>query len=149
MLLVMGCCKKVGSKFKFCIRNESGAANYCTEVTMNIGDSRVLSSLSTNPDIGANLSIKDIVLEVKAVANAVCLLIPTSRGSIPVMCRNGTGEKLVQVGESEVCKTLGQSCYDGRTKSQSLLSFSGLTIHCLRDTLNKVFYAFDDPFVKF
>ena len=141
---VTDACKKGGSEFKFCIRNESGATNYCTEVTMNIGDRRALSSLSTNPDIGANLSLKDIVLEVKAIENEVCLLMPTSRGELPLMCRNGIGEELVQEGESEVCKTLGQSCYDGRSKSQSLFSFSGLTIHCLRDTLNKVFYVGDE-----
>ncbi len=137
-------CDKGSSEFKFCIRNAAGAANYCSPVTMNIGDISTLGSINANPAIGGDPSLKDIVLEVRAVENEVCLLMPTSRGMLPLMCRDGIGEELVQEGESEVCKTLGQSCYDGRSKSQSLLSFSGLTIHCLRDTLNKVFYVGDE-----
>lgn len=134
-------CKKGGSEFKFCIRNASGSKDFCTAKTMKIGDEATLGSLNSNPDIGANLILKDIILEVKVIENDVCLIMPTSRGKLPLMCRSGEGKELVQPGESEVCKSLGQSCYDGRSKSQSLLSFSGLTIRCLRDTLNKVFYV--------
>jgi type IV secretion system protein VirB6 len=137
-------CEKGGSEFKFCIRNATGSPAFCSPVTMNIGDQRALSSLNANPAIGQDPALKDIVLEVKAIGNDICLLMPTSRGMIPLMCRNGTEDEVVPPGEAEVCKNLGQSCYDGRTKSQSLLSFSGLTIHCLRDTLNKVFYVGDE-----
>lgn len=134
-------CKKGGSLFKFCIKNESSSPDFCTKVTLSVGDKTTVGAISSNPDIGGNPVLKDIALEVKAIDNEVCLVMPTSRGVLPLMCRNGEGDELVQPGESEVCRNLGQSCYDGRAKSQSLLSFSGLTIHCLRDTLNKVFYV--------
>lgn len=137
-------CKKGGSEFKFCIKNASGSTDFCTEVIMSIGDTTTLGSISSNPDIGGNPILSGVALEVKAIDNEVCLIMPTSRGMLPLMCRNGEGEELIQPGESEVCRNLGQSCYDGRSKSQSLLSFSGLTIHCLRDTLNKVFYVGDE-----
>jgi type IV secretion system protein VirB6 len=137
-------CEKGGSEFKFCIRNATGSPDFCSSVTMNIGDQRALSSMNANPDVGQYTTLKDIVLEVKAIENNVCLLMPTSRGMIPLMCRNGTKEEIIPPGEAAVCKNLGKSCYDGRSKSQSLFSFSGLTIHCLRDTLNKVFYVGDE-----
>ncbi len=145
-------CLSSGDEFKFCIKNQNGDANVCTAVTMKIGDTSNLGDLSSNPDIGGKPSLTNIPLTVKVVESEICLTMPTSRGTMPLVCRNkavstpGTATETVD----EICRTIGDSCYDGRKKSQSLLSFSGLTIHCLRDTLNKVFYignecpTFDD-----
>ena len=133
-------CLAEGDDFKFCIRNQGGHAKVCTAVTMQIGDTSRLGDLSENPDISGKPSLASIPLTVKIVENEVCLTMPTSRGIMPIACRDRETTGVVTESVEEICRTLGQSCYDGRTKSQSLISFSGLTIHCLRDTLNKVFY---------
>jgi type IV secretion system protein VirB6 len=145
-------CSSSGNEFKFCIKNQDGDANVCTAVTMKIGDTSNLGDLSSNPDIGGTRSLANIPLTVKVIESEVCLTMPTSRGTMPLLCRNKTASTPGTTTEAvdEICRTIGDSCYDGRKKSQSLLSFSGLTIHCLRDTLNKVFYignecpTFDD-----
>ena len=145
-------CSSSGNEFKFCIKNQDGDANVCTAVTMKIGDTSNLGDLSSNPDIGGTRSLANIPLTVKVIESEVCLTMPTSRGTMPLLCRNKTASTPGTTTETvdEICRTIGDSCYDGRKKSQSLLSFSGLTIHCLRDTLNKVFYignecpTFDD-----
>ncbi len=129
-----------GSEFKFCIRNQPGDANICTPVTMSIGDNASLGSLSSNPDIGGRQSLANINLSVEVISSEVCLMMPTSRGVFPLICRNKEAAAPAEEIVGEICRTIGKSCYSETSKSQSLLSFSGLTIHCLRDTLNKIFY---------
>jgi type IV secretion system protein VirB6 len=119
---------------------------------MLIGDTLRLGDISTNPDIGGKRSLENILLSISIIGKNVCLTMPTSRGMMPLICRNKEAEVPSPTGEvvEEICRTIGKSCYGSSAKSQSLLSFSGLTIHCLRDTLNKVFYignecpTFDD-----
>jgi len=119
---------------------------------MSIGDTSRLGDLSANPDLGGQRSLENILLSVDIIDSEVCLTMPTSRGMMPLICRNKEVGPSSPTGEAveEICRTIGESCYSSRSKSQSLLSFSGLTIHCLRDTLNKVFYignecpTFDD-----
>lgn len=135
-------CTAEGTEFKFCIINKNPTpTSPCTPVTMNIGDTATLGSLTTNTDITSSASLSQIPLAVSIFDNKVCLTMPTSRGIMPLMCRNKEPEPVVGAQVEQICQSLGASCYDGATKSQSLLSFSGLTIHCLRDTLNKVFYV--------
>jgi len=137
---VTDACLAAGSEFKFCIKNQT-ASPVCTPVTMNIGETARLGSLTTNTDITGKPSLANVPLTIAVVENEICLIMPTSRGMMPVMCRDKAPTGVVGEDVEEICRTLGKSCYDGRSKSQSLLSFSGLTIHCLRDTLNKVFYV--------
>jgi len=137
---VVDACLAAGSQLKFCIKNQV-ASPVCTPVTMNIGDTAALGSLTANTDITGKPSLANVQLTVAVIENEVCLVMPTSRGMMPVMCRDKAPTGVVGAQVEEICRTLGKSCYDGRSKSQSILSFSGLTIHCLRDTLNKVFYV--------
>ena len=70
---------------------------------------------------------------------------PTSRGAMPLICRNKAATAATAAAPVvATCKAIGGSCYDGSSKSQSLFNFSGLTINCLRDTLDKVFYIGND-----
>ena len=137
-------CTQGASEFTFCIKNSSGSSDVCTAKTMKIGDKATLGSMNSNPAIGANPILRDIDLEVKAIDSSICLVMPTSRGILPLMCRDGDTKELISQDEPEICKTLGQSCFDGKSKSQSLLSFSGMTVHCLRNALDKVFYSGDE-----
>ncbi|MDA9163538.1 type IV secretion system protein [Rickettsiaceae bacterium] len=134
-------CLEAGDDFRFCIMNPAGDIEVCTQVSMTLGQTTPFSALSTNPNLGGHPSLGKIPLTVEFVESELCLTMPTSRGVMPIMCRNRDPQGVATPEVERICKTLGDSCYDGRKKSQSLLAFSGLTIHCLRDTLNKVFYV--------
>ncbi len=133
-------CTQDGNILRFCIRNNS-ASPVCNPVALNLGDIVKLQDISSNPDLGANSLLANISLSVEIVESSLCLMMPTSRGKLPVICRNYNDSSTVTGIEQQVCQNLGTSCYDGASKSQSLLSFSGITVHCVRQTLDKVFYT--------
>ena len=133
-------CTQDGNILRFCIRNNT-TNPVCNPVAMNLGQVKKLQDISSNPDIGANPLLADIQVSVEVVDSNLCLMMSTSRGKMPVICR-AYNSIIVNPGvEASVCQNLGASCYDGSSKSQSLLSFSGVTINCVRQTLDKVFYT--------
>ena len=133
-------CTQDGNILRFCIRNNT-TNPVCNPVAMNLGQVKKLQDISSNPDIGANPLLADIQVSVEVVDSNLCLMMSTSRGKMPVICR-AYNSIIVNPGvEASVCQNLGSSCYDGSSKSQSLLSFSGVTINCVRQTLDKVFYT--------
>lgn len=133
-------CTQDGNILRFCIRNNT-TNPVCNPVAMNLGQVKKLQDISSNPDIGANPLLADIEVSVEVVDSNLCLMMSTSRGKMPVICR-AYNSIIVNPGvEASVCQNLGASCYDGSSKSQSLLSFSGVTINCVRQTLDKVFYT--------
>lgn len=133
-------CTQNGNILRFCIRNNT-TNPVCNPVAMNLGQVKKLQDISSNPDIGANPLLADIQVSVEVVDSNLCLMMSTSRGKMPVICR-AYNSIIVNPGvEESVCQNLGASCYDGSSKSQSLLSFSGVTINCVRQTLDKVFYT--------
>lgn len=131
-------CLEDGNFLRFCIRN-SVPSPICQAVEMSLGDEVALSSISSNPNIGGNPLLADVKLKVELIGNSLCLTMPTSRGRMPIICRIYNSSAVI-TPVAETCKNLGASCYDGRKKSQSVLSFSGITVNCLRETLDKVFY---------
>ena len=149
-----GACDAVGTEFKFCIKNKDGAEDFCKQVAIETGAQATLGSLTNNTDIVGKSFISNIVLSVSEIDEQLCLLMPTSRGPMPLICRDKTPAVPVEgeegaAGEENmdptgVCKTIAKSCYDTGNKSQSLFSFSGMTVQCLRDTLDKVFYQGSD-----
>ncbi len=136
-------CDQGDNKLRFCIKNESDSP-ICTPVEMTAGETKLLKNISTNPDLGGNSILEKLPLTVDIIGNSLCLQMFTSRGKIPIVCRAYGATTEVSGVEAEVCKNLGSSCYDGRSKSQSLLSFSGITVNCVRQTLDKVFYVGND-----
>jgi type IV secretion system protein VirB6 len=133
-------CSSQGS-FKFCIKNQSGSSEACEQASIKDGASALLKTLSTNPDIGGDPILGEIALSVKTIGNQSCLVMPTSRGTMPLLCLDSTITSAVaQETLESVCKNIDESCYSANSKTQSLLSFSGLTVHCLRNTLDKVLY---------
>jgi len=133
-------CTQDGNVLRFCIKNDT-TNPVCKPVAMNLGEVKTLQDISSNPDIGGNPLLSDIKLSVEVVESNLCLMMSTSRGKMPVICR-AYNSIIVDPGvEASVCQNLGASCYDGSSKSQSLLSFSGITINCVRQTLDKVFYT--------
>ncbi|XVN41058.1 MAG: type IV secretion system protein [Rickettsia endosymbiont of Argas persicus] len=127
----------------FCFKNKDGSSAPCTMYTLNQGDSKKISELSTdnNPNLGANPILKNIVLTVKALDNDVCLLMPTSRGPMPVACKSLSSIPPTPPPDNPNCSNIGQSCYTGGNYSQSLINFSGLAVQCLKETLDKVFFV--------
>ena len=138
---VADACRAQNDTLTFCIKNKSGTSPICTPVIMRIGESNSLSNITTNPEIINQPSIAAIILSVALVKTKVCLTMPTSRGMMPILCRDRASKNILGSEAIKTCQTLGKSCYDGSNKSQSILSFSGVTVNCLRDTLNRVFYV--------
>lgn len=133
-------CDIAGDEFNFCIREALETGSPCTPVQKTVGDSFPLRSITANPDL-LKPSIKDIMLTVSVLENNVCLTMPTSRGEKPIVCRDAKPPVIEDgLGGDETCKNIAASCYSGSSKSQSLINFSGLTVQCLLETLNKVFY---------
>ncbi|MCP5369324.1 MAG: type IV secretion system protein [Rickettsiaceae bacterium] len=144
-----GKCDQQGDIFKFCIRNASGDPTPCTQVSLSLNNTAQLSSLTNNPDIIGSSFLQNVSLSVANIENRICLVMPTSRGQMPLLCRNAEnigGDESEETGNDPLptCRVLGDGCYDGESKSQSIFSFSGLVIHCLRDSLDKMFYTINE-----
>ena len=131
----------IGEEFKFCIKNQVGSANACKQVRMKIGSYAKLKTLSSNPNIGGHPILGEISVGVRIIDEVACLVMPTSRGSMPLMCRDTTiAPAVAEETLDAICKNIDKSCYSANTKTQSLLSFSGVTVNCLKDTLDKILY---------
>ncbi len=141
-------CDATDPQFKFCLKNKDGSSPECKVITLNLNDSKRLSELSTdnNPDLGGNTLLKDIILTVKIVDNRLCLVMSTSKGQLPLACKNTTTPAPIPP-PNEQCRNIGKTCYMGTTRSQSLLNFSGLAVDCVKETLDKVFFRYSscDP----
>lgn len=139
---ITGACDPTNEQFTFCLRMPLGNPQICTPpITLNIGDQARLGDLSTNPLLGGSPQLKDIILTVVRVNDSICLTMPTSRGPMPLACKTtNIASPPVNVEEDPICRPIGNSCYDGHKKSQSVLNFSGVAVHCLKETLDKVFF---------
>ncbi|WP_316354067.1 hypothetical protein [Candidatus Trichorickettsia mobilis] len=112
-------CDVNNSDFTFCLKNATGATPICNPITMKVGDSRTLGSMNTNSELGGSPVLKDMVLTVRQLETIICLTMPTSRGSLPIACKQTKLPPPPPAPEDNTCKTIGQSCY-GASKSQSL-----------------------------
>ncbi len=141
-------CDATDPQFKFCLKNKDGSPIECKVITLNLNDSKRLSELSTdnNPDLGGNTLLKDIILTVKIIDKRLCLVMSTSKGQLPLACKNTTTPTPIPP-PNEQCRNIGKTCYMGTTRSQSLLNFSGLAVDCVKETLDKVFFRYSscDP----
>ncbi|AFB20678.1 TrbL/VirB6 family protein [Rickettsia canadensis] len=137
-----GNCDSAVPGITFCFKNIEGSSSPCTMYTLNEGDSKKISDLSTdnNPDLGANPVLQNIVLTVKKLDNDLCLIMPTSRGPMPVACKSLSANPPPNPPDYENCN-IGKNCYTGASYSQSLINFSGLAVQCLSETLNKIFFV--------
>ncbi len=136
-------CDEGDDFLRFCIKNQDSDP-ICQPIAMELGEMKTLNEISDNPAIGEDPILATTPLIVEAIGNNLCLQMYTSRGKLPIICRSyGATQTLTSI-EAEICENLGSSCYDGRTHSQSLLSFSGTAVHCVRQTLDKVFYNGND-----
>lgn len=133
-------CTQGDDTLRFCLKTTSGTP-VCTPIQMNAGDSKTLGDISTDPSLGGDPMLADLPLSVNIIGNTLCLQMLTSRGKFPIVCRGYGSSSNVTGTEAAVCQNLGASCYNGRANSQSLLSFSGITVNCVRETLDKVFYT--------
>ncbi|HJD55652.1 MAG TPA: type IV secretion system protein [Rickettsia endosymbiont of Pyrocoelia pectoralis] len=137
-----GNCDASINSLTFCFKNKDSSSKPCTMYSLNEGDSKKISELSTdnNLDLGANPVLQNIVLTVKKQSNDLCLFMPTSRGPMPVACKSLSSTAPPSPLPDD-CSNIGKSCYTGANYSQSLISFSGLAVQCLKETLDKIFFA--------
>lgn len=140
---VKGACDVDEVKFKFCLKNGAQIGKVCDVIELKEGDKATLMSLSAaNPALGGNKLLQDIILMVERIGeNRLCLMMPTSRGKMPLACKSIKNQKPIVVTNSESdAGVIGQACYSGHSKSQSLVNFSGMAVLCLKETLDRVFY---------
>lgn len=138
---VTGACDPTTNEITFCFQMPAGIMPRCSPpVTIPVGDSRRLGDISTNPALGGNDLLKDLVLSAVRMDDFICLMMATSRGQLPVICKTTTIVRPPEIDKEPDCKNIGNSCFNGHTKSQSALNFSGMAVHCLKETLDKVFY---------
>jgi type IV secretion system protein VirB6 len=133
-------CNPDNEQLKLCLRLPTGSTAPCALLTLNVGDTIRLGDVSTNPALGGSKFLKDIVLNVTRTSNYICLNMPTSRGVLPIACKTTNVSGPQSTPQDTSCRTIGNSCYDGHVKSQSIFNFSGLAVYCLSETLDKIFY---------
>lgn len=132
-----GGCELNGDVLKFCIGDPN-----CTRVEMSLGDTARLGDLNNDQTLGGDPLLADIELSVNQIGSSLCLTMPTSLGAMPIVCRAyNTVQGVANGTETAVCTNIGASCFRGQSKSQSLLSFSGTAVTCVKETLDKVFYT--------
>jgi type IV secretion system protein VirB6 len=136
-------CDTSNENINFCFKQiASGASGCVATITMALGDSKTLGDLNSDPYLGGNALIKNTVLTVARVNNSICLTIPTSRGPLAIACKMTTvAPPAPNPNPIPICKPIGESCYSGNSKSQSLFNFTGVAVNCLSETLNKIFYT--------
>lgn len=135
-----GCDNQPANQLQFCIRGQG--TDPCELVTLQYGDETTVSAISSNPDIGGNPVIGNINLKVDVLYNRyLCLSMPTPAGLNPIICRNiNEAVDTLEYINPDECSNIATSCYRGTNNSQSLLNFSGLTIQCLTESLDRVFF---------
>ncbi len=137
---INGGCDPDDPQLKFCIKNKAGSQKICKEITMNVGEQWTLSQLNDNPSLGMNEVLKDLLLTATVINNKLCLMMPTSRGPMALVCKDTTLPTQKKLDDSLTCRNIGKICYMGASRSQSLFNFSGLAIDCLKESLDKIFY---------
>lgn len=127
-------------QFHFCLKNPAGSDPVCNHIIMNLDDTVSLSSVTNNPDLLQNIQLQNIQLTVAALEDLMCLQMPTSRGPASLACKRMSPVIGSAVARSQ-CNNIGMSCYGGNAYSQSLFNFSGVAFSCVKETLEKNFYA--------
>lgn len=140
---IANACDSTDVKFSFCLKTDAETTPPCKSITLEVKEMVSLNAISDSPDLGNNNLLGNIPLTVQVIGgNKMCLMMPTSRGQLPVACKATILPSTIgDTQKEEKCTIIGTSCYDGHLKSQSLFNFSGMAITCLQETLNKVFYT--------
>lgn len=142
-----GACADATDELRFCIQNQEGFSDYCREVKLALGRYSSLDQLNPNSEFAANPSLRNIIVEVREIGNDLCLLMPTSQGTTPLLCRANnliSGNPPVEEPEEEVptiCRNISEVCYADTSHTQSLISFSGIAVQCIKETLDRVFFV--------
>jgi type IV secretion system protein VirB6 len=133
-------CNRNDLSFNFCIYNPLQSSPPCEPVELQLGDTVALGAVSSNPDIGGNAFLSNIPLSVSQITETlICLTMPTSRGASPIACKSTEFVNPMPPPIEPDCSMIGKSCY-GTNLSQSLLRISGLTVQCVSDTLENLFF---------
>jgi type IV secretion system protein VirB6 len=134
-------CDSGNQNFVFCLKNQTGASEICNTVTLNVGDSKYIRELgNTNPALGANPYLQDILLQVSTIGGKNCLTMPTSRGRLSLVCKNRITGLIADMNSTTSVCGASSICANANSKSKTPLNFSGTAIGCVKETLDQVFY---------
>jgi type IV secretion system protein VirB6 len=134
-------CDEDSTQLKFCLKDPNRSNPNCTNIVIQNGETKTLLALDPkNPLFGSVKQLQDIALTVTQLGSSLCLTMPTSRGRTPLICKNLSNTNTGVEPEERLCSNIGDSCYMGKAKSQSWFNFSGQAIHCVKETLDKVFF---------
>ena len=130
----------------FASQDSNGNQTYFCQKTMTIGTSGdTISNIAIHStELRNNPLLKNVIISAEQMGNAACLMIETSRGKTPFLCTslldNDKDDKFLDLKPLNVCSNINSSCYDSAKKSQSLFNFSGVTVHCVKEALDKTFF---------
>lgn len=142
---ISGACSSDGELLKFCLHRPSGGEKICDIVSLSIGQSKIIKEISSDSLLQNNDIIGNIRLTAQRIEGLVCLTMPTSRGPMPIVCRDGingdSSDDFSRFGEpQDSCKNISPVCYGQTVYSQSLFNFTGNAVLCLKESLENVFY---------
>ncbi len=111
-------------------------------ITMAANTTKKISDLGVATlDMNSVNIIKDIEVSAEIIDDKLCLTMPTSRGAMPLICRNVDPDSaLLAPDPDDTCSVTGSAC-SGVSRSQSLVNFSGRSVDCLQETLDRVFHG--------
>ena len=129
-------CSDDRKQISICIANENVYKRQdCKAISM------IPTSKISIGDIDSSIQspLKDILLYFKQISNTkICVVTPTSRGLIPVVCRLYLDLYLEEEESQQKCSNISKACYKS-SQSKSPFNFSGQVIQCLQETLDATF----------
>ena len=116
----------------------------CDFVTFDVGDSKTIGSISTNPTLTNDPFLRNVSLtaslsniNAQGTAATLCLTMPTSYGQAPLVCKQVT--LTAAQAASASCVSANNACV-GVNYSQSIFNFTGGAIECVTDVMNNIFF---------
>lgn len=106
----------------------------CKLQTLKSGDKvKLLNTAQTS-------LVSNIEFSLEEYKSNICISMPTSQGSLPLMCKKASSTPNDAPVITPSC-LLNSSCIDGNKYSRSLFKFSGRAVDCVSASLNQIFYS--------
>ncbi|WP_232296905.1 type IV secretion system protein [Candidatus Orientia mediorientalis] len=142
-------CNTTDHGFNLCLKiKKSEICNDCIQVYIGphsefksikeLFDSSEVKKGRKDPILVTESAVKNIEFKVELNDKTSCLKVRTSYGDIPIVCKNISSDNTDSI--SQISKN-NRICSLSTTKSKVPFNFSGRAIGCLKEALDKMFYA--------